>query len=153
MVIGCAPARSSTGVSLNRAEWGSECTGRLTSSRERSAGQGIFRKALLTYWKYTCPITDITDHALLRASHIIPWARCESDAERMDVQTACCFHLFGTRRSIRALSVFDDEGRSIVSPDLSEAAMAALQPGNAAPLPLTPEHRTRLAWHRVHLER
>jgi HNH endonuclease len=38
-----------------------------------------------SYWKNTCPITGITDSALLRASHIIPWARCESDAERMDV--------------------------------------------------------------------
>jgi predicted restriction endonuclease len=51
----------------------------------------------------------------------------------------------------QGLISFDDEGRPIVSPGLSDAAMAALQPANAAPLPLTPEHRARLAWHRVHL--
>jgi predicted restriction endonuclease len=114
-------------------------------------GQGIFRKALLTYWKDTCPITGITDSALLRASHIIPWARCESDAERMDVHNGLLLSSLWDAAFDQGLISFDDEGRPIVSPDLSDAAMAALQPGNAAPLPLTPEHRARLAWHRLHL--
>jgi predicted restriction endonuclease len=51
----------------------------------------------------------------------------------------------------QGLVSFDDDGRAIVSPDLSDAAIAALQPGTATPLPLTPEHRARLAWHRAHL--
>jgi len=114
-------------------------------------GQGIFRKALLTYWRDTCPITGITDSALLRASHIIPWARCESDAERMDVHNGLLLSSLWDAAFDQGLVSFDDEGRPIVSPDLSDAAMAALQPGNAAPLPLTPEHRARLAWHRTHL--
>src|SRR5713226_8386241 len=49
------------------------------------------------------------------------------------------------------LITFDDEGRPIASSELTDAAIAALQPGNAAPLPLTPEHRVRLAWHRTKL--
>jgi predicted restriction endonuclease len=47
------------------------------------------------------------------------------------------------------LVTFDDEGRPIVSPDLTDAAIAALQLGNVTPVPLTPEHRVRLAWHRT----
>jgi hypothetical protein len=35
-------------------------------------GQDIFRAALMDYWGGRCPITGITDPALLRASHIMP---------------------------------------------------------------------------------
>jgi hypothetical protein len=48
-------------------------------------GQDIFRDRLMDYWQARCPLTGISDPALLRASHIIPWADCESDAERLDV--------------------------------------------------------------------
>jgi HNH endonuclease len=48
-------------------------------------GQEIFRARLMDYWRGRCPLTGITDPALLRASHIVPWADCESDAERLNV--------------------------------------------------------------------
>ena len=48
-------------------------------------GQDIFRKALMDYWNGTCPLTGITDPALLRASHIVPWSECETDSLRLDV--------------------------------------------------------------------
>ena len=47
-------------------------------------GQEIFRDALMDYWGGRCPLTGITDAALLRASHILPWAEC-SDEQRLDV--------------------------------------------------------------------
>jgi len=37
-------------------------------------GQDIFRARLMDYWQGRCPLTGITDAALLRASHITPWA-------------------------------------------------------------------------------
>ena len=36
------------------------------------------------YWGGRCPLTGITDVALLRASHIVAWAECD-DAHRLDV--------------------------------------------------------------------
>jgi hypothetical protein len=48
-------------------------------------GQDVFRTALLAYWGGRCPLTRITDEALLRASHIVPWAECETDEHRLDV--------------------------------------------------------------------
>lgn len=48
-------------------------------------GQDIFRAGLLDYWQGRCPLTGITDTALLRASHIVAWKDCTSDAERLDV--------------------------------------------------------------------
>jgi len=39
----------------------------------------------MDYWQGRCPLTGISDPALLRASHIVPWAECETDAQRLDV--------------------------------------------------------------------
>jgi len=58
-------------------------------------GQEVFRDALMDYWEGRCPLSGITDAALLRASHIVPWADC-SDAPRLDVHTVCCCRRCGT---------------------------------------------------------
>src|SRR5262249_49488332 len=47
-------------------------------------GQDVFRSALMDYWNGRCPLTGITDPALLRASHIVPWSDC-NDEQRLDV--------------------------------------------------------------------
>lgn len=48
-------------------------------------GQNLFRSALLDYWQGRCCVTGLAVPELLRASHIKPWAACESDNERLDV--------------------------------------------------------------------
>ena len=48
-------------------------------------GQDIFRRGLLEYWDGRCAITGLAVPELLRASHIKPWADCDSDTERLDV--------------------------------------------------------------------
>lgn len=48
-------------------------------------GQNLFRDGLLDLWEGRCAVTELSVHALLRASHIKPWADCETDAERLDV--------------------------------------------------------------------
>ena len=48
-------------------------------------GQDVFRDALLSYWGGRCAVTGVAEPRLLRASHIKPWAKCETDAERLDV--------------------------------------------------------------------
>ena len=51
----------------------------------RRVGQDIFRRGLLEYWDGRCAITGLDVPDLLRASHIKPWADCDTDAERLDV--------------------------------------------------------------------
>ena len=51
----------------------------------RRVGQDIFRRGLLEYWDARCAITGLDVPDLLRASHIKPWASCDTDAERLDV--------------------------------------------------------------------
>src|SRR5205823_14686352 len=48
-------------------------------------GQDIFRAGLLDYWQGRCAITGLAVTELLRASHMKPWAKCTTDAERLDV--------------------------------------------------------------------
>ncbi|MGH7057389.1 MAG: HNH endonuclease [Acetobacteraceae bacterium] len=61
---------------------------RRTTEAEREViariGQSVFRDALLAYWHGSCPMSGITEPALLRASHIVPWSECQSAALRLD---------------------------------------------------------------------
>ena len=60
-----------------------------TTEAERLAvqrvGQDIFRRGLFEYWDGRCAITGLGVPELLRASHVKPWADCDTDAERLDV--------------------------------------------------------------------
>jgi hypothetical protein len=108
-------------------------------------GQDIFRDRLMDYWQGRCPLTGISDPALLRASHIIPWADCESDAERLDVHNGLLLSALWDAAFDRALVTFDDQGRPEFSRLLSEQARGELR--WYAPITLTDEHRRRLARH------
>lgn len=110
-------------------------------------GQDIFRDRLMTYWQGRCPLTGITDAALLRASHIVPWAACASDADRLDVHNGLLLSALWDAAFDRGLVSFDDDGLPQFSPTLSAAARAALR--WHAPIPLTDKHRARLVWHRT----
>jgi hypothetical protein len=109
-------------------------------------GQDIFRARLIDYWQGRCPLTGITDPALLRASHIIPWVECESDSERLDVHNGLLLSALWDAAFDRALVTFDDAGEPQFSPKLSDRARAELR--WKAPISLTDEHRRRLARHR-----
>jgi len=110
-------------------------------------GQDIFRDRLMTYWQGRCPLTGITDPALLRASHIIAWKDCTSDAERLDVHNGLLLSALWDAAFDRGLVTFGDDGRPEYSPKLSDVARAELR--WLAPIPLTDKHRVRLAWHRA----
>lgn len=109
-------------------------------------GQEIFRARLMDYWQGRCPLTGITDPALLRASHIIPWSECESDAERLDVHNGLLLSALWDAAFDRALVTFDEEGYPVFSAELSEEAQNELR--WHAPILLTDAHRRRLALHR-----
>jgi hypothetical protein len=47
-------------------------------------GQGKFRKDVLKRWNGACAISGIATLALVRASHIIPWAECNTDDDRLN---------------------------------------------------------------------
>lgn len=114
-------------------------------------GQNIFRESLLDYWNGACPMTGITNPELLRASHIIPWAKCESDDERLNVYNGLLLSSLWDAAFDAGLLTFADDGDPIVSKRASDAAKRALLSSPAPALPVHNEHRERLAWHRVHI--
>jgi hypothetical protein len=120
---------------------------RLTIER---VGQPIFRQALLEYWDGRCPLTGVTDSALLRASHIVPWAECESDALRLDVHNGLLLSALWDAAFDAGLISFAEDGTILRSPQLTDEAAAALNLDSAVPLaPLTDLHRHNLSRHRA----
>lgn len=112
-------------------------------------GQDIFREALMDYWGGRCPLTGIAEPALLRASHIVPWADCE-DEQRLDVYNGLLLSALWDAAFDKGLVSFGDDGTVLVSPSLSEVARTALGVGGVPPLKgLRDGHRRNLAAHRV----
>lgn len=113
-------------------------------------GQDIFRRALLDYWGGRCPLTGVTDPDLLRASHIVPWAECESDALRLDVHNGLLLSALWDAAFDSGLISFADDGTVLRSGELTSAAAAALNLASAPHLqPLADLHRANLARHRA----
>lgn len=123
-----------------------------TTEAERLAvqriGQDLFRDRLLDYWEGRCAITGLAVPEILRASHIKPWADCESDAERLDVFNGLLLAPHLDAAFDRGLITVADDGRVLVSPALEEPARAIL--GLGKPLhvrSLHQRHRVYLPWH------
>ena len=110
-------------------------------------GQDLFRSALIGYWGGTCPLTGIAEPALLRASHIVPWSECRSDAERLDVHNGLLLAAHWDAAFDAGLASFDDDGTGLFAPQLGKAARQAL--GVPPLLPLTHLHRVNMRWHRT----
>jgi len=125
----------------------------LTTEAERLVvqriGQDIFREALMDYWGGRCPLTGITEPALLRASHIVPWADC-GDEQRLDVHNGLLLSALWDAVFDKGLVSFGGDGTVLVSPKLSEAARAALCVDRVPLLSgLRNGHQKNLAAHRA----
>lgn len=113
-------------------------------------GQNLFRDALMDYWQGRCCITGLAVPALLRASHIKPWAKCQSDDERLDV-----FNGLLLAPHIDALFdggwiSFSDQGDLLVSKALPSAARAQLGVSSEWTIRnLKPAHVPYLTFHRT----
>lgn len=112
-------------------------------------GQNVFREALLAYWGGRCPLTGISNPALLRASHIVPWAHCDDDAHRLDVHNGLLLSALWDAAFDAGLVSFTDDGEVHFAPELTASAQAALVSRSADRLRgLTGAHAANLARHR-----
>jgi putative restriction endonuclease len=113
-------------------------------------GQDVFRDALLAYWGGRCAVTGVAEPRLLRASHIKPWAKCETDAERLDVYNGLLLAAHLDAAFDEGLISFSDEGAILFSPQFAHEDRDAL--GFHVHLALrrvVARHLPNLAWHRV----
>lgn len=115
-------------------------------------GQGLFREALMDYWDGRCAVTGVGQSALLRASHIKPWADCASDAERMDVFNGLLLTADWDAAFDAGLVTFDPQGHAIASQRLETTAQVRLGTSQLRIVrPLTDDHRKYLDWHLAHV--
>lgn len=112
-------------------------------------GQDIFRDRLIKYWRGRCPLTDITDPALLRASHIKPWKDCETDGERLDVHNGLLLSALWDAAFDAGLVTFNDDGGLEFSVQMSPEARSSLYFKGS--ITLTDKHRIFLDWHRTNV--
>jgi hypothetical protein len=112
-------------------------------------GQNLFRDALLDYWGRRCPLTGITEPALLRASHIVPWSDC-NDEKRLDVHNGLLLSALWDAAFDQGLISFADDGTVLASSSLSTVARQALAIDTAPAIRgLRDAHRANLAAHRA----
>lgn len=112
-------------------------------------GQNLFREGLLDLWEGRCAVTGLAVPALLRASHIKPWADCKRDAERLDVYNGILLAPHLDAAFDRGFITVSDDGVIIVSDVLDVEARTTL--GMDRPLyvrGLADGHRAYLPWHR-----
>ncbi len=111
-------------------------------------GQDVFRNSLLDYWEGRCAMTGLAVPGLLRASHIKPWADCESDAERLDVFNGLLLAPHLDAAFDQGFITVRDDGEVVVSSVLDEEARNLLGLDRRLRVRgLTEGHRAYLPWH------
>ena len=103
--------------------------------RKERIGQDVFREALMLFWEGACAVTGVRHPRLLRASHIVPWAECETDAERLNVHNGLLLAAHLDAAFDAHLISFGVDGQIRFGPKLSGEDIAASG--------LTPEMRLR----------
>jgi len=83
--------------------------------------QTFFRQSVISAYDYTCCITGIRDPRLLIASHIKPWARCETGEERTIAENGLCLNPLHDRAFDKGPITLDEDLRVVHSPSLRDA--------------------------------
>lgn len=112
-------------------------------------GQNVFRDGLLEYWEERCAVTGLAVSTLLRASHIKPWADCETDAERLDVHNGLLLAPQLDAAFDKGFITIQDDGAIVLSEALDADGRVVL--GLDKPLrirSLVDRHHFYLRWHR-----
>jgi hypothetical protein len=113
-------------------------------------GQGRFRQSLLEYWA-ACAVTGCREPALLRASHIKPWAD-SAPRERLDPFNGLLLSPDVDSCFDSGLVTFDYQGQIVISPRLhaADADTIGITPDMRLRR-LAEEHKKYLAFHREHV--
>ena len=117
-------------------------------------GQEVFREGLIDYWDGRCAVTGLAVVALLRASHIKPWALCASDVERLDVFNGILLAPHLDALFDQGFATFADDGALLLSDSLSDASRVILSIERPLRISrLDDSHRRYLKFHRENVFR
>ncbi len=118
--------------------------------------QTFFRQSVMSAYDYACCITGIDDERLLIASHIKPWAKCDTGEERTNAENGLCLNALHDRAFDKGLITLDEDLRVVVSSSLRDALSSQTYADHFARyegIPIRLPTRARptqhfLAWHR-----
>jgi putative restriction endonuclease len=116
-------------------------------------GQGLFRRRVLDV-EPVCRVTGIDKPNLLIASHIKPWRACGTANERLDGFNGLMLAPHADFLFDRGLIGFEEDGRTLFSPHLSDADAIKLGLHNSQrppPKPLRGESRAYFQHHRANV--
>ena len=82
--------------------------------------QSFFRRSVLASYNECCCVTGISDSRLLVASHIKPWAECETGNERTDACNGLCLSPLYDKAFDIGLFTLDEDYKIILSKSLRE---------------------------------
>lgn len=117
-------------------------------------GQGLFRSALMDHWQGRCCITGLDVPELLRASHVRPWAMCETDEQRLDVFNGLLLAPHLDALFDAGLMTVGDDGLVHVAAELTPDRRIKLGlPEVMSLATLRPAHQEYLQFHRQHVWR
>lgn len=109
----------------------------------------IYRASLLDYWEGACAVTGIDVPELLRASHAVPWAECQSDADRLNVYNGFLLAAHLDALFDRYLISFNDHGEMLFAPTVTAQLRQKLGLLEVLRLRrISPEHGPFLEVHR-----
>jgi len=88
-------------------------------------GQGNFRTDVIALWG-SCAVTGCSLSKVLVASHLVPWASCTTNQERLDPFNGLLLTPNLDRLVDRCLIAFNEDGSILLSKDLTSVELAAL---------------------------
>jgi hypothetical protein len=110
-------------------------------------GQGRFRQGVERICGAVCCVTYVRDRRLLRASRIKPWSDC-NNAERLDPYNGLLLGALYDAAFDAGLISFADDGRVMISTELTQADLRAAGLAPDVRISLKPQHCVYLEYHR-----
>lgn len=116
------------------------------------AGQGWFRAECMKLFP-SCPLTDISLPALLRASHIKPWRACQSGLERLDPFNGIMLAVHVDVLFDKGYISFANSGEVLISAELDKNLLHKMNICMTKVPAFAAHAHKYLEWHRVNLFR
>ncbi len=93
--------------------------------RKERIVQGVFRSKVIALWG-SCAVTGCSLSKVLVASHLVPWAACATNQERLDAFNGLLLTPNLDKLVDRCLIAFNDDGSILLSKDLTTEERAIL---------------------------
>lgn len=116
-------------------------------------GQGKFRDNVIALHN-RCPFTGIDNPKFLRAGHLKPWSKCDSNQERINPLNGLPLTPVVDMLIDQGLVSFDEYGNAIFSPELNpdELRSMGIDPGGAYSINIiNDDHRRYISYHRTNV--